>query len=128
MHTKGRDRHWLEIIHHARQVSAGLINGRSEKTGAVWGATAMQLCYVVPSQPQVDDMVDVAAVLSRWHLVVLHEDGSGELWRARVSDLALRSGGKTLLLVSFLHLPSLCQSKSVTIKHSLVPVSSEKQP
>ena len=77
MHTKGRDRHWLEIIHHARQVSAGLINGRSERTGAVWGATAMQLCYVVPSQPQVDDMVNVAAVLSRWHLVVLHEDGSG---------------------------------------------------
>ena len=33
----------------------------------------MQLCYVVPSQPQTDDMVDVAAVLSRWHLVVLHE-------------------------------------------------------
>ena len=93
MHTKGRDRHWLEIIHHARQVSAGLINGRSERTGAVWGATAMQLCYVVPSQPQVDDMVNVAAVLSRWHLVVLHEDGSGELWRARVFDLVLRSGG-----------------------------------
>ena len=54
----------------------------------------MQLCYVVPSQPQTDDMVDVAAVLSRWHLIVLHEDGSGELWRARVSDLVLRSGGK----------------------------------
>ena len=66
MHTEGRHRHWLEIIHHARQVSAGLINGRSERTGAVWGATAMQLCYVVPSQPQVDDMVNVAAVLSRW--------------------------------------------------------------
>ena len=95
MHTKGRDRHRLEIIHHARQVSAGLINGRSERTGTVWGATAMQLCYVVPSQPQFDDMVNVAAVLSRWHLVVLHEDGSGELWRARVSDLVLRSEGKT---------------------------------
>ena len=53
----------------------------------------MQLCYVVPSQPQVDDMVDVAAVLSRWHLVVLHEDGSGELWRARVLDLGIRSEG-----------------------------------
>ena len=52
----------------------------------------MQLCYVVPSQPQVDDVVNSAAVLSRWHLVVLHEDGSGKLWRARVSDLALRSG------------------------------------
>ena len=33
----------------------------------------MQLCYVVPSQPQADDMVDIAAVLSRWHLVALHE-------------------------------------------------------
>ena len=54
----------------------------------------MQLCYVVPSQPQVDDMVNVAAVLNRWHLVVLHEVGSGELWRARVSDLVHRPGGK----------------------------------
>ena len=28
----------------------------------------MQLCYVVPSQPQADNMVDAAAVLSGWHL------------------------------------------------------------
>ena len=28
-----------------------------------------------------------------------------------------------LLLVSFLHLLSLCRSQTVTIKHSLVPVS-----
>ena len=61
------------MIYYVRQVSAGLIDGRSEGRRAVWGATAMQLCYVVPSQPQTDDMVDVAAVLSRWHLVVLHE-------------------------------------------------------
>ena len=54
----------------------------------------MQLCNVVPSQPQFDDMVNVAAVLSRWHLVVLPKDGSGELWRARVFDLVLRSEGK----------------------------------
>ena len=118
MHTKGRDRHWLEIIHHARQVSAGLLNGRSERTGAVWGATAMQLCYVVPSQPQDDDMVNVAAVLSRWHLVVLHEDGSGEFWRARVSDLALRSEGRFELgKLSFPLL--LLANKSLAVLHRL---------
>ena len=66
----GRGWHWLEIIHHSRQVSAGLINDRCEGRGVVWGATAMQLCYVVPSQPQADDLVDVAAVLSRWYLVL----------------------------------------------------------
>ena len=93
MHTKGRDRHWLEIIHHARQVSAGLIDGRFERRGAVWGATAMQLCYVVPSQPQADDMVDVAAVLSRWHLVVLHEDGSGALYNNNFRRTAGHSWG-----------------------------------
>ncbi len=75
----------------------------------------MQLCYVVPSQPQVDDMVNVAAVLSRWHLVVLHEDGSGELWRARVSDLVLRSGAKPLSR-NDLHLTAVpggcCQANS----------------
>ena len=37
----------------------------------------MKLCNVVLSQPQADDMLDVAAVLSRWHFIVLHEDGSG---------------------------------------------------
>ena len=85
----------------------------------------MQLCYVVPSQPQTDDMVDVAAVLSRWHLLVLHEGGSRALWRARVFDLTLRSegnfeglGGKTLRLTSLLHLPSLCQSQTVTTEHN----------
>ena len=31
----------LEIIHNSRQVSAGLMNGRSEGRGAVWGAAAM---------------------------------------------------------------------------------------
>ena len=72
VHTRGRDRHWLEIIHNSSQVSAGLINGCSEGREAVWGAAAMQLCYVVPSQPQTDDMVDVVAVLSRWHLDMLH--------------------------------------------------------
>ena len=70
---------WLEIIHYTRQVSAGLINGRSEGRGAVWGAAGTQLCNVVLSQPQANDMVDVAAVLSRWHLVVLHEGGSRAL-------------------------------------------------
>ena len=39
---------------------------------SVWGAAGTQLCCVVVSQPQTDNMVDVAAVLSRWHLVVLH--------------------------------------------------------
>ena len=82
----------------------------------------MQLCYVVPSQPQVDDMVNVAAVLSRWHLV-LHEDGSGELWRARVSDLVLRSEGKLsegLLDVSFLRLPGPYQQVVITQHDSVV--------
>ena len=37
----------------------------------------MQLCNVVLSQPQADDMADIAAVLSRWHLVVLHKGRSG---------------------------------------------------
>ena len=59
---------WLGIIHYARQVSAGLIDGRSEGRGAVWGAAGTQLCNVVLSQPQTDDMVEVAAVLSRWHV------------------------------------------------------------
>ena len=31
-HTRGRDRHWLD---HSRQVSAGLVNGRSKGKGAV---------------------------------------------------------------------------------------------
>ena len=30
---QGQNRHWLETIHHARQVSAGLIDGRSERGG-----------------------------------------------------------------------------------------------
>ena len=77
MHIMDRDWHWLEIIHQSRQVSAGLINGRSEGRVAVWGAAGTQLCYVVLSQPQADDMVDVAAVLSRWYLVVLHGGRSG---------------------------------------------------
>ena len=44
-------------------------------------------------------------------------------------DLVLRSEGKKVsllqqnVLVYLLHLPSLCQSQTVTIKHSLVPVS-----
>ena len=71
-----------KIIHQSRQVSAGLINGRSEGRGAVWGAAGTQLCYVVLSQPQADDMVDVAAILRRWHLVVLHE-GVGRSGLAR---------------------------------------------
>ena len=62
-----------------RQVSAGLVDGRSEGRRPVWGAAGTQLRYVVPTQPQTDDMVDVAAVLSRWRLVVLH---GGGLWRA----------------------------------------------
>ena len=58
------------------------IHGRSEGRGAVWGAAGTQLCYVVPSQPQADDMIHVAAALGRWHLVV-HEGGSRALWRAQ---------------------------------------------
>ena len=63
----------------------------------------MQLCYVVPSQPQVDDMVNVAAVLSRWHLVVLHEDGSGNF---DDDDLNLKSvasmhGHRTMIISSY---------------------------
>ena len=50
----------------------------------------MQLCYVSPSQPQTDDMKDVAAVLNRWHLVQLHEGGSRALG-ALGFDLKLRS-------------------------------------
>ena len=73
----GRGRHWLEIIHQSRQVFACLINGRSEGRWAVWGAAGTQLCIVVLSQPQADDTVDVAAVLNRWYLVVLHE---GRFW------------------------------------------------
>ena len=50
------------------------------REGGLFGAAGTQLCCVVLSQLQADDMVDVAAVLSRWHLVVLHE---GDLvWRA----------------------------------------------
>ena len=36
----------------------------------------MQLCYEISSQPQADDMVDVTAILSRWHLRVLHNGRS----------------------------------------------------
>ena len=56
----------------------------------------MQLCYVVPSQPQTDDMVDVAAVLSRWHLVVLlEEEGVTRRTFGALGfiDLGNRSGG-----------------------------------
>ena len=38
------------------------------------GLSGTQLCFAVPSQPQADNMGDVAAVLSRWHLGVLHFD------------------------------------------------------
>ena len=37
---------------------------------SLWGAAGTQLCYVVLSEPQADDMADVVAVLSRWYLVV----------------------------------------------------------
>ena len=32
-HSMGRDWHWLELIYHPRQVSAGLVKGRSEERG-----------------------------------------------------------------------------------------------
>ena len=50
----------------------------------------MQLCNVVISQPQADDMVDVGAVLSRRYLVVLHEGGSGNFGALGFLDLVLR--------------------------------------
>ena len=59
----------------------------------------MQLCYVVPSQPQTDDMIDVATILSGWHLGVLYGGGSRALWRAHgFLDLVHRS--KSTLNVS----------------------------
>ena len=53
--------------------------------GGLFEEQLAQLCNVVLSQPQADYMADVAAVLSRWHLVVLHKGRSGAFWRARVS-------------------------------------------
>ena len=85
VHTRGRARPWLEIARQSRQASAGLDDGRSEGRGAVCGATGMQLCYVL-SQPQADDMVDVVAVRSKLHLVVLHDP----VWRALRLRLGLR--------------------------------------
>ena len=72
VHTRGRDRHWLHISHDIRQVSAGLINSRSEGKGGCWGATATQLRYVVPASPRLMTWTNITVVLSRWRLAMVH--------------------------------------------------------
>ena len=56
----------------------------------------MLLCNVALSQHQADDQVEVAAVLSRWRLVVLHEGRSGARLKVDIGLPSARSAGAAL--------------------------------